>query len=63
MIAGTACSFKSGIIVEIIFYIIAIVEMIAYNVSIFFYYEITTICIVTTFPFFCRCHSKSRIKK
>lgn len=54
---AAASTLKTGVVKEIIFNVIAIVEMIADNVSVFLHNKVTTVCIITTFPLFSRCHT------
>ena len=61
MIAATAGTLKTSVVVEIIFHVVAIVEMIADYVAIFLNNKVPTIGIITPFPLFCRCHAESRI--
>ena len=63
MVAAAAGTLKTCVVVEIIFHIVAIVEMIADDVAILFHYKITAIGIVTPFPLLAWCHAKSRIKQ
>ena len=61
MIAATTCSFKPGIIVEIVFHVVTIVEVITYNVAIFLDNKVATIGIITAFPFLGWCHAESEL--
>lgn len=57
----TTSTLKSCVIVKIIFHIISIVEMIAYNITIFFDNEVAPIGIIVAFLLFCRRHAKCSI--
>ena len=63
MVAAAACTLKSCIVVEVILNIVAIVEVIADNVSILLNHKITTIGIISAFPLFCWCHAQCRIEE
>ena len=51
MIAATAGTLETGIVIEIVFHVVAIIEVVANNVSVLFHDEVATVGIVAAFPF------------
>ena len=53
MMTAAASALKTGVVVEVVFYVVAVVEMIANYFTIVLHNKITAICIISPFPFFC----------
>ena len=63
MVATTASSFKSCVIIQIILYVVAIVEMITNYLSITTYNQVAAIGFISAIPFLRRRHAECCIKK
>ena len=63
LVSASACSFKTSVAVEIIFYVVSVIEVIADYFTVFPNYNIATVGIIPAVPFLCRSHSQCSVKK